>query len=49
MVSFYKVTIENRPRQLERASWELVKGDCKDLIEVKITVIKGSNFGGFDN
>ena len=33
----------------ETACRDLVKGDRDRLIEVKITVIKGSNFRDFDN
>ena len=28
---------------METARWDLVKGDCDRLIEVKITIIKGHN------
>ena len=35
-------------KTIETARWDLVKGVRDHLIEVKITVIKGSNFRDFD-
>ena len=36
-------------KTIETARRDLAKGDRDRLIEVKITVIKGSNFRDFDN
>ena len=36
-------------KKIETALQDLAKGDRDRLIEVKITVIKGSNFRDFDN
>ena len=38
-----------RVKTIETARRDLAKGDRDRLIEVKITVIRGSNFRDFDN
>ena len=43
------VTVQYRWKTIKTGRWDLVKGDCNHLIEVKITVIKEKHICDFDN
>ena len=43
------VTVQYRWKTIKTGCWDLVKGDCNHLIEVKITVSKEKHICDFDN
>ena len=43
------VTVQYRWKTIKTGCWDLVKGDCNHVIEVKITVIKEKHICDFDN